>query len=47
MSNLIKIEDACCATVKTLLCAVIYFGGLATIAVGLIKLAIFIWAGIF
>ena len=32
---------------KTLLCAIIYFGGLATIIVGLIKLAIFIWAGIF
>ena len=32
---------------KTLLCAIIYFGGLATIAVGLIKLAIFIWTGIF
>ena len=30
---------------KTLLCAIIYFGGLATIAVSLIKLAIFIWAG--
>ena len=32
---------------KTLLCAIIYFGGLATVAVVLIKLAIFIWTGIF